>query len=57
MGYGHPEQSMNENNLSLSMAMPYSKHKTSALPCGTPFLNRDSVHDIIRVCHHDATSY
>jgi hypothetical protein len=53
MVYGHPEQSKSENKLSLTIAMSYSKHKSSALPCGTPFLNRESVHDII--CHHDAT--
>jgi len=54
MDYGHPEQSNSENKLSLSIAMPYSKHNTSALPCGTPFLSRECVHII---CHHDATLY
>jgi hypothetical protein len=55
MDYEHPEQSKSENKLSFSIAMSYSRHKTSALSCETPFLNRDNVHDIIR--HHDATAY
>jgi len=55
MDYEHPEQSKRENKLSLSIAMSYSRHKTSALSCGIPFLNRDNVHDII--LHHDATTY
>lgn len=54
MDYGHPEQSKSEDKSSLSIAIPDGKHNTSALACGTPFLNRDSVHI---TCHHDATSY
>ena len=46
MDYGHPELSKNDNKLSLSIAMSYSKNKSSALPCGTPFLDHHSIHNI-----------